>query len=71
MEHCKTDFAFGWENPKIERKIELCWIMLPQSFKNSLTIFGNQLSKGLEGWQQEHLEAVDNLIVAATQKEII
>lgn len=31
--------------------------MLPQSFKNSLTIFGNQLSKELEGWQQEHLEA--------------
>jgi len=41
-------FTFEWENPKSGRKTQLTWTVLPQGFKNSLTIFGNQLAKYLE-----------------------
>jgi len=44
-------FAFEWENPKSGRKTQLTWTVLPQGFKNSPTIFGNQLAKDLESWE--------------------
>ncbi|KAM6364384.1 LOW QUALITY PROTEIN: atrial natriuretic peptide receptor 3-like [Pluvialis apricaria] len=43
-------FAFEWENPYTGRKTQLTWTRLPQRFKNSPTIFGNQLAKELEAW---------------------
>jgi len=44
-------FAFEWEHPKSGRKTQLTWTVLPQGFKNSPTIFGNQLAKYLESWE--------------------
>lgn len=44
-------FAFEWENPTTGRKKQLTWTRLPQGFKNSPTIFGNQLAKELEEWK--------------------
>jgi len=37
-------FAFEWENPTTGRKTQLAWTVLHQGFKNSPTIFGNQLA---------------------------
>ncbi|RMB94923.1 hypothetical protein DUI87_28584 [Hirundo rustica rustica] len=44
-------FAFEWESPDTGRKRQLTWSRLPQGFKNSPTIFGNQLAKELEEWK--------------------
>ncbi|XP_039245836.1 uncharacterized protein LOC114001396 [Pipra filicauda] len=44
-------FAFEWENPETGRKRQLTWTRLPQGFKCSPTIFGNQLAKELEEWK--------------------
>lgn len=41
-------FAFEWENLEPGWKSQLTWTMLPQGFKNSPTLFGNQLVKDLE-----------------------
>jgi len=43
-------FAFEWENPTTGKKPQLAWTVLPQGFKHSLTIFGNQLTRELEAW---------------------
>ncbi|KAK4810474.1 LOW QUALITY PROTEIN: hypothetical protein QYF61_004254 [Mycteria americana] len=42
--------AFEWESPTTGRKTQLTWTVLPQGFKNSPTIFGNQLARELETW---------------------
>ncbi|GAB0209405.1 protein NYNRIN-like [Grus japonensis] len=44
-------FAFEWESPTTGWKMQLCWTVLPQGFKNNPTIFGNVLAKELEQWQ--------------------
>lgn len=41
-------FAFGWEDPETGRKTQLTWTILTQGFKNSPTVFENQLAKELE-----------------------
>lgn len=41
-------FAFEWENPETGKESQFTWTVLPQGFKNSPTIFGNQLAKELE-----------------------
>lgn len=70
-------FAFKWENPRTRRKKQLCWTALPQGFKNSPTIFGNQLAKELESWQEENpkvtlLQYVDDILLGtSTQWESI
>ncbi|XP_053911764.1 uncharacterized protein LOC128850785 isoform X2 [Cuculus canorus] len=46
-------FAFEWENPHNGRKMQLTWTRLPQGFKNSPTLFGNQLAKELESWTMQ------------------
>ncbi|XP_053909156.1 uncharacterized protein LOC128850194, partial [Cuculus canorus] len=46
-------FAFEWENPHNGRKKQLTWTRLPQGFKNSPTLFGNQLAKELESWTMQ------------------
>ena len=67
-------FAFEWENPETGRKTQLTWTVLPQGFKNSPTICGNQLAPKLETWTPPSqtgtlLQYVDDLLVATTTKE--
>ncbi|NXW52150.1 POL3 protein, partial [Nyctiprogne leucopyga] len=67
-------FAFEWENPDSGRKAQLTWTVLPQGFKNSPTIFGNQLAKELESWippdnKGTLLQYVDDLLIATETKE--
>ncbi|XP_027764502.1 uncharacterized protein LOC114071041, partial [Empidonax traillii] len=51
-------FAFEWENPDTGRKRQLTWTRLPQGYKSSPTIFGNQLAKELEEWKTSQEEGV-------------
>ncbi|XP_052635497.1 uncharacterized protein LOC128138226 [Harpia harpyja] len=67
-------FAFEWENPKSGRKTQLTWTVLPQGFKNSPTIFGNQLAKDLESWEAPSeegklLQYVDDILIATKTEE--
>ncbi|KFP68754.1 hypothetical protein N322_00738, partial [Cariama cristata] len=68
-------FAFEWENLDSGRKTQLTWTALPQGFKNSPTLFGNQLAKDLEQWEWPHsngvvLRYVDDLPVATETEEL-
>ncbi|KAK4817972.1 hypothetical protein QYF61_003492 [Mycteria americana] len=67
-------FAFEWENPKTGQKTQLHWTILPQGFKNSPTIFGNQLARELENWQKENteitlLQYVDDILLGTRTSE--
>ncbi|RMC02442.1 hypothetical protein DUI87_20834 [Hirundo rustica rustica] len=67
-------FAFEWENPKTGRKNQLTWCVLPQGYKNSPTIFGEQLAKDLESWEPppgegQLLQYVDDLLIATRTQE--
>ncbi|XP_051497575.1 uncharacterized protein LOC127395146 [Apus apus] len=67
-------FAFEWENPDSGRKAQLTWTVLPQGFKHSPTIFGNQLAKELEAWERPPgngtlLQYVDDILIATEKKE--
>lgn len=67
-------FAFEWENPDSGRKTQLTWTVLPQGFKNSPTLFGNQLAKELEAWTPPDsegvlLQYVDDLLIATETRE--
>ena len=67
-------FAFEWENPKSGRKTQLTWTVLPQGFKNSPTIFGNQLARDLESWEApsekgKSLQYVDDTLIATNTEE--
>ncbi|GAB0190206.1 protein NYNRIN-like [Grus japonensis] len=68
-------FAFEWESPGTGRKMQLTWTVLPQGFKNSPTLFGNQLAKELEMWKKQNqgqdilLQYVDDILIAAKSKE--
>jgi len=44
-EQSQTIVAFEWENPTTERKVQLCWTVLPQGFKNSHTLFDTSASE--------------------------
>ncbi|KFO57871.1 hypothetical protein N302_04509, partial [Corvus brachyrhynchos] len=62
-------FAFEWESPKSGSKTQLTWTMLPQVFKNSPTLFGEQLAKDVESWEAppgegKLLQYVDDLLIA-------
>ncbi|GAB0209500.1 protein NYNRIN-like [Grus japonensis] len=54
--------------------MQLTWTVLPQGFKNSPTIFGNQLAKELEMWKKQNqgqgilLQYVDDILIAAESK---
>jgi len=66
-------FAFERENPTTGRKTQLTWTVLPQGFKNSPTIFGNQLARELEAWYPPSgngtlLQYVDDLLIANETK---
>lgn len=67
-------FALEWENPETGRKTQYTWTVLPQGFKNSLTIFGNQLARELEIWKKENnqeilLKCMDDLLIVAETEE--
>ncbi|RMC22185.1 hypothetical protein DUI87_03058 [Hirundo rustica rustica] len=67
-------FAFEWENSKSGCKSQLTWSVLPQGFKNSPTLFGEQLAKDLESWEAppeegKLLQYVDNILIATRTKE--
>ncbi|NXE43356.1 POK7 protein, partial [Ptilorrhoa leucosticta] len=67
-------FAFEWENPETGRKSQLTWTVLPQGFKNSPTIFENQLAKELEDWRRQKprgviLQYVDDSLVATKTRD--
>lgn len=66
-------FAFEWESPTTGRKTQLTWTVLPQGFKNSPIIFGNQLARELETWGPPSrdgtlLQYVDDLLIATEMK---
>ncbi|KAK4806180.1 hypothetical protein QYF61_001103 [Mycteria americana] len=66
-------FAFEWESPTNGRKTQLTWTVLPQGFKNSPTIFGNQLARELKTWDPPSrdrtlLQYVDDLLIATETK---
>ncbi|XP_009981674.1 PREDICTED: endogenous retrovirus group K member 25 Pol protein-like [Tauraco erythrolophus] len=68
-------FAFEWENPQTGQKMQLTWTRLPQGFKNSPTIFGNQSARELEIWKQKKprpghllLQYVDDILIATEEK---
>ncbi|RMC04343.1 hypothetical protein DUI87_19162 [Hirundo rustica rustica] len=67
-------FAFEWESPKTGRKTQLAWCVLLQGYKNSPTIFGEQLAKDLESWEpppgeRQLLQYVDDLLIATQTQE--
>ncbi|RMC22076.1 hypothetical protein DUI87_02948 [Hirundo rustica rustica] len=67
-------FAFERESPKTGRKTQLTWCVLPQGYKNSPTIFGEQLAKDLESWEPppgegQLLQYVDELLIATQTQE--
>ncbi|KAF4804966.1 endogenous retrovirus group K member 25 Pol protein-like protein [Turdus rufiventris] len=67
-------FAFEWENPKSRHKSQLMWTMLPQGFKNSPTLFGEQCDKDQESWdapseERKLLQYVDDIVIAIRMKE--
>lgn len=62
-------FAFEWEKPNTERRSHLTWMVLPQGFKNSPTIFGNQWAKELKEWKNQNpigvlLQYADDIMIA-------
>jgi len=66
--------AFEWENPKSGRKTQLTWTVLLQGFKNSPTIFSNQLAKDLESWEipseeGKLLQYVDDILIATKTED--
>lgn len=68
-------FAFEWENPNLGRKTQLTLTVLTQGFKNSPTLFGNQLATDLEQWECPSwkgisLQYVDDLLVAIETTEL-
>ncbi|XP_009981526.1 PREDICTED: uncharacterized protein LOC104376617 [Tauraco erythrolophus] len=67
-------FALEWENPNSGRKTQLTWTVLPQGFKNSPTIFGDQLARELELWERPPgngilLQYVDDILIATEKRE--
>ncbi|TRZ08285.1 hypothetical protein HGM15179_018821 [Zosterops borbonicus] len=67
-------FAFEWENIKSEHKTQFTWTVLLQGFKNSPTLFGEQLAKDLESWEAPSgegklLQCVDDILIATLTEE--
>uniref|UniRef100_A0A8C8AX31 ribonuclease H n=1 Tax=Otus sunia TaxID=257818 RepID=A0A8C8AX31_9STRI len=73
-DQCFTVLDLKDESPTTGRKTQLCWTVLPQGFKNSPTIFGNQLTRELETWQRENegrvnlLQYVDDIPLSSQKK---
>ncbi|TRZ08271.1 hypothetical protein HGM15179_018837 [Zosterops borbonicus] len=72
-EATQKNFTFEWENPKSGCKAQLTWTVLPQGYKNSPTLFGEQLAKDLESWEAPSegklLQYVDDILIATLTEE--
>lgn len=67
-------FAFERQSPKSGRKPQLTWTVLPQRFKSSPNLFGEQLLKDFESWEAppeegKLLQYVDNILIACQTEE--
>ncbi|RMC05507.1 hypothetical protein DUI87_18701 [Hirundo rustica rustica] len=67
-------FAFELENPTSGGKAQLTWTILPQEYKNSPTLFEEQLAKDLESWEAppgkgKLLQYVDDILIATLTEE--
>ncbi|XP_029473186.1 uncharacterized protein LOC115099591 [Rhinatrema bivittatum] len=65
-EECQKIFAFTWENAHTGIKQQYTWTRLPQGFKHSPTLFGEQLAKDLKTYQKKHgpvIQYVDDLLL--------
>ncbi|XP_061469375.1 uncharacterized protein LOC133378765 [Rhineura floridana] len=65
-------FAFTWEHPHTGQKKQFAWSRLPQGFKNSPTLFGQQLARDLQRSQEEVglvLQYVDDLLLPRQTRE--
>jgi len=70
----QTIFAIEWENPKMARKVQLCWTVLPQGSRNSPTLFGHVLAKDVQHWQVDSdsvtlLQYVDDVQIGTDTEE--
>ncbi|XP_054575563.1 endogenous retrovirus group K member 25 Pol protein [Eptesicus fuscus] len=70
----RSIFAFEWTDPEEGSSGQLTWTRLPQGFKNSPTLFGEDLSQDLVAYRLSHprvtlLQYVDDLLVAAENSE--
>ncbi|OPJ85838.1 hypothetical protein AV530_009671 [Patagioenas fasciata monilis] len=77
FKRCRFAFLSVKPTRQYLRKIQLTWMVLPQGFKNSPTIFRNQLAKDLESWEAPSDEGqmqqyVDDILIATrTQKTCV
>jgi hypothetical protein len=67
-------FAFQWENSSTGEKEQLTWTLLPQVFKNSLTIFETALASDLKAFSANQHgctlhQYVDDLLLARPTQE--
>ncbi|XP_029436901.1 LOW QUALITY PROTEIN: uncharacterized protein LOC115078247 [Rhinatrema bivittatum] len=65
-ETCQKIFAFTWEDAQTGEKHQYTWTRLPQGFKNSPTLFGEQLARDLKMYQVNHgsvVQYVDDLLI--------
>ena len=59
---------------RLGEKPQYTWTVLPQGFKNSLTVFGSQLAREVGIWQKENnqeilLKYMDDLLSVAETEE--
>ena len=67
-EQAQLLFPFEWQDPETKAMLQYCWIMLPQGFKNSPTISGEELAKDLRDIQLKSgviLQYVGDLLIAS------
>ncbi|XP_029467696.1 uncharacterized protein LOC115096759 [Rhinatrema bivittatum] len=65
-EECQKIFAFTWENAHTGIKQQYTWTRLPQGFKHSPMLFGEQLAKDLKMYQVMYgpvIQYVDDLLL--------
>ncbi|XP_029466571.1 uncharacterized protein LOC115096201, partial [Rhinatrema bivittatum] len=65
-EECQKIFAFTWEDADTGVKQQYTWTRLPQGFRHSPTLFGEQLAKDLKMYQVKYgpvIQYVDDLLL--------
>ena len=67
-------FTFEWRDPELGISGQLTWTRLPQGFKNSPTLFDENLHHDLADFQTRHpllilLQYVDDILLAASTEE--
>ncbi|XP_029452790.1 uncharacterized protein LOC115088672 [Rhinatrema bivittatum] len=65
-EECQKIFAFTWENADTGVKQQYTWTRLPQGYRHSPTLFGEQLANDLKMYQVKYgpvIQYVDDLLL--------